>query len=199
MAFFVGSGDFLLTEKPLYFKPRYAPRHQAVEMAMGHFLMTWGVLEGELDKGIAVVFDISTMLSLCISSNMGTKAKIDSLRSGISMHGEFLSQALMKRADKTLLKITSLSNEWRNTLAHGFPIDLPDDANKYAWHWGRQSARKQLDMTAMEMNPRRWRAATRDVKAVTKDWCRDYQRIWHVLAELTPEQRDLWAPPIKYR
>lgn len=180
----------MLTEKPFYFKPRYAPRNKPVEAAMGHFIMTWAVLEGQLDCALAVFFDSELELMACITSNMGTKAKIDSLRSAISMHESALPQNLCKRADKLLLEIGNLASDWRNLVAHGFPSDIQSEKGQESvWHWSRQSARKGLQFSALEMKAHRWRAATTQVKGATAKWCKTYQAMWNRLAKLSPEER----------
>lgn len=145
-------------------------------------------------------FDVNLTLLACLCSNIGTRAKIDALRSAISMHAPALPKGLCKRADKILLEIAALSSEWRNTLAHGFPADIEFEKGTFEWHWARQSARRQLDFSILEMDPAHWRDATKQVKSAGKKWCSAYQAIWHKLAKLTPAERDkLYSPEIRYR
>jgi hypothetical protein len=172
-------------EKPHYFAPKYPPRHSVMEESMGRFLLVWSILEIQLDSGIAALLCIDSTLGLTITANLGTKAKLDILHSIISMSGKLLDTALCDRGHTCLDKIADLSGRHRNTLAHGSVIRAQD-----GWRWHRMSARKSLDVKYYYAPATRWKKAATEVRKATRDWCRIYQEMWHILAAIPQDDRD---------
>jgi hypothetical protein len=132
-------------EEPHAFAPQYPPSDERLEAAMGRFIIAWGVLERQLDGGIAILLQIDGTLSLCVSANLGTKAKVEMLMSAANMSGEAIGDDLADGAIACLRKISKMSGRFRNTLAHGQP-SLWDVDDAPIWKWTRASAREFLDV-----------------------------------------------------
>jgi len=173
-------------EAPHYFSPSYPPSDEALESAMGRFLIAWGILETQLDSSASVFLHVDTTLSLCITANLGTMAKIDMLKAAISMQEGAFEDSTVDEAHGILNHISMLATRFRNTLAHGQPTLWLDDEGD-VWSWTRTSARKQLDVRRMPLLAERWEEAEREVKEVTSEWCQLYQDVWHVFHKLNSE------------
>ena len=177
-------------DEPTYFNPAYPPANLKLERAIGKFIIAWAILEESLDGSIAAILMIDATLSLCITANLGTKGKIDLLRSAVSMSHEMLDDELVKDAHSALAEISTLSGEFRNSLIHGAPFCLASDKEGHEWRWGRTSARTFMDFRSAPYTAERWQEATAKVKTTTKKWCRIWQIIWHEIAAIPRDKRD---------
>ena len=86
---------------------------------MGRFIIAWGVLERQLDAAICVLFRIDPTLGLCVTANLGSKAKVDMLLSAIYMYAEALDEDEVDEAHALLRQVANLAGQFRNSLAHG--------------------------------------------------------------------------------
>ena len=116
---------------------------------IGRFMVAWGRLEGELDLLFPVLFRIDPTLSMCLTANLGTKGKVDCLRSALSMITGVLPPETVKELDECLVLTSELSDVYRNFLAHGQPAVFASP-RKQEWIWTRWAARKELQLTIMQ-------------------------------------------------
>lgn len=176
-------------ESAHYFDPQYPPSDENLEAAMGRFIIVWGVLECQLDAAICILFGIDATLGLCITANLGSKAKVEMLQSAVSMCAEAFNEDEFNEAHTLLCQIANLAGQFRNSLAHGQPT-LWDDKGETAWKWTRVSARQMLDVSTFPMLAERWDHAEREVKETTAKWCHVYQTMWHKLDAMSPDELD---------
>jgi hypothetical protein len=76
----------------------YPSTNQKLEQNIGGFFVAWGVLEREFDTAYPVSFHTNPTLAACLYANLATKAKLDSLKSAVSMLAEALGPRLTSRA-----------------------------------------------------------------------------------------------------
>jgi hypothetical protein len=156
---------------------------------MGRFIIAWGVLERQLDGGIAILLQIDGTLSLCVSANLGTKAKVEMLMSAANMSGEAIGDDLADGAIACLRKISKMSGRFRNTLAHGQP-SLWDVDDAPIWKWTRASAREFLDVATQPMSHASWDTAVVELKGLIEEFSGIWARIWSRLAALPITERE---------
>jgi len=164
-----------------------------LEQALGQFILSWGVLERELDHSFAIVFRVNATLAACIYANLGTKAKVDMLTSAISMLAPLLGERLTTRSHNLLGTVSDWSNV-RNTLAHGQPIQFPTDVpvrdKSAGWVLTRQSARLRYDVVWHIVNPRRWRLRSEAVQRLAVDWRAATLKLYQRLYEVSDDELD---------
>lgn len=110
---------------------------------IGEFFVVWGRVELELDSLFPILFRIDPTQSLCLTANLGTKAKIDSLRSALAMISSVLEPELVKELDDSLKITQELADKYRNFLAHGQPQQFRGEEFG-EWVWTKWTARKEL-------------------------------------------------------
>lgn len=113
---------------------------------IGSFMINWGCLEHTIDLLFPIVFRIDPTLSLCISANLGTKAKIEMLQSALTMLSPILPLDQLSTIQECLKQALAYSTKHRNFIAHGRPIFTTPVNGEISWSWGRFAARKQLTM-----------------------------------------------------
>ena len=139
-----------------------APKFQRPEFcdetckSMGELIFAWGILERELDLGVAALFNVNPTLATCITANLGTKVKIDMLRSGFSMLKACLGDALAEEAIDTLNEIEKLTGAARTPVAHGQPLVFTDEEGS-GWVWARQQARAAAKLSVYDEPEEHWR------------------------------------------
>jgi hypothetical protein len=139
------------------------PKHVAVpkkntllERAVGRFILNWGVLEKELDTAFPVLFRLDETLALCLTANLGTKAKLDSISSAASMLAGVLGDITDDIHD--VVAATRTLSETRNILAHGQPREFgdPGPSEERRFEWVKTTARKQLKGIVHPHTPATW-------------------------------------------
>jgi len=139
---------------------------------MGAFIVAWGVLEGEIDWAITNIYRLNPTLSLCICANLGTKAKLDILSSGVSMLSGRLGLQITRNFHSIIGKIRDHSGNARNVLAHSQPSigEYEDEIEGIilGWELTRQVARKELTVTVHPVDARYWRGLTKKTKALAQ-------------------------------
>jgi hypothetical protein len=179
---------------PSDYEPLFPPPNEKVEAAVGRFIITCGVLESWLDTGVETLFFIDPHLSDCITANLGTKAKIDMLKSGIGMHEDLLEPGTIKAARDALTLAGTLSGRYRNTLAHGQPTIVVEEPGVLErpsgpWHWARTTAREYLESIGGPMTAKAWHSASNEVVGVVQQWHEALQAIRRELELIDPQVR----------
>jgi hypothetical protein len=149
----------------------YPSTSEKLERHIGAFFVAWGVLERELDNGFPVLFRTDPTLACCLYANLGTKAKLDILRSAIGMLAQPLGPALTTRSHDILQSVSNLSDIARNTLAHGQVHSFFDEtSNTLMWELIRHVARKSHSMVIHPGTARYWGTQQRAVVTLARRW-----------------------------
>jgi hypothetical protein len=171
------------------------PKFQRLEFcdetsrSMGEFMFAWSILERELDLGVAAIFRVNPTLSTCITANLGTRTKIDMLRSGLSMLKPCLGDALVEEAIDTLSEIAKLTGAARTPVAHGQPIVF-DDEDGGGWFWVRQQARVTAKMSVYDKPEEHWRYQGAVIMLYAEGWSKLVSTIYITIKDLMPQQID---------
>mgnify|MGYP001564243718 CR=1 FL=1 len=170
----------------------FPPDDPEMEAALGRFMITWGALERELDHGMSVVLDVHGPLALCVSANLGTKSKLDILRSAFFTFYCDHDCDAMDHIHALLDKIGDLSGRVRNTAAHGQPVFHPalGDNHPERWTWARYSARKTLNGRYDDFGDTAfWNAQTEAVREIIVEFVRACDAASEYVLSLTPKTR----------
>jgi hypothetical protein len=147
-------------------------RHAKIERSIGRFIIAWGTLERELDLAFPVLLRIDPTLALCLTANLGTKAKLDILSSVITTTEEILPAKIIAKVRALISQIRNLSGSARNTVAHAQPwiFGYPDDAGSHEWLFTRLAAREELDVAVYPTTPKYWEALAVTVLKHARNW-----------------------------
>jgi hypothetical protein len=169
----------------------YPSTSEKLEQKIGAFFIAWGVLERELDSAFPILFHTDPTLACCLYANLGTKAKLDTLKSAVSMLTPALGDNLANRAHNLLQTVSDLSDVARNTLAHGqvHPF-LNEQTNKIVWELIRHSARKSHAMVIHPGTQRYWGKQQRAVVEIARRWRRCVAAIYRKTKSLTLNDLD---------
>jgi hypothetical protein len=144
-----------------------------LERQIGAFVIAWGVLERELNISFPILFRVDPTLAGCIYSNLGTRAKLDILESGVDCLSLLLGSKHTKLAMKLLGRAGILNTKARNTIAHGIREPFYDEETKTSeWILVRLISRKKQSWIKHRENPAHWRRLTKAVLALSKSWHR---------------------------
>lgn len=169
----------------------YPSTSEKLERNIGAFFVAWGVLERELDNAFPILFHTDPTLACCLYANLGTRAKLDTLRSAISMLAPVLGPRLGERAHKVLVNIGELNDIARNTLAHGQVQPFFDhETNELNWELIRHVARKTYKMVIHPGTPRYWRRRKREVTAIAMRWRKCVAAFYKKMKPLTLDDLD---------
>jgi hypothetical protein len=157
--------------------------------AMGELMFAWGILERELDLGIAALFGVNPTLATCITANLGTRSKVDMLRSGVSMLKACLGETLTDEALSTLGEIEKLTGAARTPVAHGQPLVF-DDEDGGGWYWVRAQARTAAKLTVYNEPEKHWHYQGVLVMMYAESWGGLVGRIHATNKKLTPTEID---------
>lgn len=165
-------------KKPKSYSPR--PRSDDIERRMGQLIIAWGALERELDLSFPLILRMQNMLALCVTANLGTMAKLDILRSAVSMYQPLLSERTAKAATKVLNTIADLTGKIRTPIAHGQPWQFsnePDDQ----WHWLRFQSRGSLKAWKYSYDENDFNDSIQELECATLAWHRSARSIARAL------------------
>lgn len=127
---------------------------------LGRFMIYWGHLEAKLDTLFAPVFRMNPTQATCVTANLGIKAKLDILRSGINSIATLLDSYIVEEVNEVFVDIADLSSKKRNLAAHGQPISLDfSDGDTPGWMLTRFAARKNITMRVYKKDDDFWRVA----------------------------------------
>jgi len=158
--------------------------------SIGQFMVAWGRLESELDSLTPIVFRTDPTHATCITANLGSKAKVDMLRSGINMIAALLPPDLVEELNDSLVLVGELSGTYRNLLAHGQPWAVSEGGEKTYWQWVRVSARKEVNVISPDINEDFWRIATVSTYEVIHSLRSCAGRLYEVTRDISAED---WA------
>lgn len=169
----------------------YPSTSEKLERNIGSFFIAWGVLERELDTAFPVLFHTDPTLACCLYANLGTRAKLDTLKSAISMLASALGGNLITRAHGILNVVGDLNDVARNTLAHGQVQPFFDESTSVlGWELVRQVARKSHKMVIHPGSPRYWGRRKREVVAIATRWRKCVAAIYRKMKALTLDDLD---------
>ena len=171
---------------PEFTAPDDNPR---LEQNVGKFIVAWGLIERELDNMIAALFNLDPTLSLCIASNLGTKAKLDIIRSAASMLEPALGELLKNKIHDLANAISDHSGKNRNTLAHGQPSYYGVEGQQ-DWRWTRISAREKLKATVYPTDPDHWLNESKEVLEIARKLREAEREAEKVISALTADDLD---------
>ena len=162
-----------------------------MEKAIGRFLISWGALERELDQGISIFLDLHGPLALCVTANLGTKGKLDLLRSACTEFYCNYDCDAMDRVHAILNRIADLSGRVRNTAAHGQPIVLRAIGDiEERWTWARYSARKEVKANYANFGDAEfWRREADALRALITELVDECEIASRYVLSLTADQR----------
>lgn len=159
--------------------------HRKTTENIGAFIIAWGILERELDNAFHVLFHTDATLAVCLYANLGTKAKVDTLQSAITMQAVPLGKSLVKATHQILRQIGELSDTARNTIAHGqLKYFRDEETGKYTWELVRHNARKSAAIIIHPGNFRFWLSQKKRALALAQRWRRSVQRMHNKLVRL---------------
>lgn len=162
-----------------------------IKRAVGDFIISWGILERELDTAFPVIFHTDPTLACCIYANLGTKAKLDMLSSAVSMHEKVLGRSFVRSCHKILSRISDLSDRARNTLAHGQVHPFVDElTGKFVYELIRHVARKSHAMVVHPGTSKYWKRQDRMVVSLARAWRKKTARIHRKTKSLTAQELD---------
>lgn len=138
----------------------------AMKREIGAFFVSWGRVENELDVAFHVLFRIDPTLASCVTSNLATRAKIDSVSSATDMLEEVLGVKRAAAIQAALSRVQELNDRARNTIAHGAHHPWEDEKTGKQFNAVlRFAARKQLRATAYPGNASYWARMSRGADA----------------------------------
>lgn len=155
---------------------------------LGRFVIAWGHAEDALDALFFILFKTDPTLSICISANLGVKAKIDILASAVTMLREAIAKKDVEEAHTMLREMGDLSAKYRNLLAHGRPM-IPGD-HEDGWQWVRFTARNELVMIQAGTDEEFWETAIEETENLRHRMFRLRNRLHKTLSHLTLEDYD---------
>jgi hypothetical protein len=178
-----------------------------MERQIGAFFVAWSVLENELDIAFAVLFRVDPTLASCLYGNLGTRAKLDIIMSGIDALSLLLGERRTRSAHKLLSNIITLNDRARNTLAHARLLPFYDDElRKPVWRMIRYSARKEHVWITHPNEVRHWKRLTNAVYAKADAWHRKMHVLYSRLKKFSDADiqknsrvREKEAMPIVFR
>src|SRR5690348_9340235 len=94
------------------------------EAAFGRFLISWNVLEREIDRAIEDLYDLDYDLAWSVTANLGTRAKLDIFQSAFHCLHEYFEDCSLELVDKLAADTAKASGEIRAFLVHGQPFKL---------------------------------------------------------------------------
>lgn len=171
------------------------PEFQRIEFcdatckSMGELMFAWGILERELDLGFAALFNINPTLATCITANLGTMAKVDMLRAGLSMLKPCLGDELVDEGVYCLKEIGKLTGAARTPVAHGQPLVF-GDADGSGWHWVRYRARSDATISVYDTPESHWRYHSVLAMLHAESWAELVGKIYERIRSLTAQQID---------
>lgn len=160
-----------------------------LEAAIGRAILSWSVLEHEVDDALRLIIRVTPGLGDCVAANLQLKSRLDIIQAAAhsllysdgSLDGEMPDEDVeayrqMVEADRQLLESAEhlakdtqhLAEKLRNWIAHGRPHRRE---NCDGWNWVRRSARKggvQLRVEAMV--PSVFDNGTRDIRQLVERW-----------------------------
>ena len=138
---------------------------------IGAFTIAWGILERELDTAFPILFHTDPTLGACLYANLGTAAKIDILRSAVTMLSSKLGKQLTARATATLKVAADLSASARNTIAHGQVVAFGAAETEFGrWQLVRHSARAAHTITVYPGGTRYWKTQEDITLRIAQRW-----------------------------
>lgn len=172
---------------PKDFKGLKLPKVPAkVLREIGRFMVMWGVVEGELDILVTAIYRLDPTFSLTITANLGTKAKIEMLRSAFDLLRDPLGSDFVRDADGLFVEVSDLSTGTRNVIAHGRMYDFDGQETRSF----RFSARKRLEMTWYEIDPDFLKGQSDYAKELALALRQMIPHVVEVVRDLTPEEFD---------
>lgn len=178
-----------MAKKPIseFSAPDDNPR---LEQNLGKFIVAWGIIERELDNMIAVLFNLDPTLSLCITSNLGTKAKIEIILSAASMLEPALGETLKNEIHSLANATSDHSGKNRNAIAHGQPAAYGVEGETRDWRWARTSAREKLKTTIFPRDPDHWLNESKEVVKIARKLREAERKAEKVISALTADDLD---------
>jgi hypothetical protein len=158
------------------------------ERQLGAFLVAWNALESVLDTSFPVLFRIDPTLAPCIYANLGTQTKIDILSSAVDALSDAIGMRQVDSAHTILLRIRTLNERARNTLAHGQRTTIHDKRDRPFWALVRYVARKRQAMVLHPSDVRHWRRMTNAVKSAARAWNRKMRTIHNILKKFSDDE-----------
>ena len=178
-----------MAKKPIpeFSAPDDNPR---LEQSLGKFIVAWGIIERELDNMIAALFNLDPTLSLCITSNLGTKSKLDIIRSAASMLEPALGETLNNEIHDLANATSDHSGKNRNVRAHGQPAAYAIEEGPREWRWTRTSAREKLKATIYPRDPDHWLNESKEVIGIARKLREAEREAEKVISALTADDLD---------
>ena len=173
------------------FEPRplqWPEPNPELEAAIGRAILSWSVLEHEIDDGLRLILRVSPSLGDCVTANLQLKTRLDIFQSALHelLYAEFddssvpakladyyrdLAEAdrkLLTSAEKLARATDKLAGEMRNWIAHGRPHRCE---HCEGWMWMRRSARKGgVKLHVEKMEPAVFENGTAQIRALVERW-----------------------------
>jgi hypothetical protein len=173
--------------------PLWPEANAELEAAIGRAVIAWSVLEREIDSALELVLRTDIELAKCITSNLGTKARLDIFRSSVHTlwHGDTVEEqdgtsasyvkslqswietenTFVQEADRLASDTERMAGELRNWVAHGQPFLLHVSEDEHHWMWGRFSARKGgVKGKISKMLPHPFDEAASEIRTLVERW-----------------------------
>jgi hypothetical protein len=157
--------------------------------AIGKFVVAWGDLERQLDSGFHVLFRTDPTLAMCLCANLGTKPKIEALKSAIVLQAKLIGNGRAQRAIKVLFRIEDMSGRVRLITAHGQvqPFLLGGEKG-LRWELVRQVARGKPKITVHPATARYWNAQAKRAPDLGAWWRQYVAEIHSKIGSLSPSE-----------
>jgi hypothetical protein len=160
----------------------------------GGFALMWGYVEEHLDRLYPVLFRTDPTLAICITANLGTKAKVEIIQSALTMLSPLLPDEKVADLHETLDMVLEFSSKYRNMLAHGRPVLHADDDDnkKTVWRWARFAARRQVSIIFpdAESDEEFWRIGGAVLWIVIQGLFDGAKQLYPIIHDLTDEEID---------
>lgn len=187
------------------FEPRplqWPEPNPELEAAIGRAILSWSVLEHEIDDGLRLVMQVSPSLGDCFTANLQLKTRLDIFQSALHslLYVEFdetsvptkhvdtyrrmadSDRELLSSAEELAQETDRLAGELRNWIAHGRPHRCE---NCEGWMWMRRSARKGgVKVRVESMVPEVFENGSAEIRALVERWRVFNGRIGHYMKML---------------
>jgi hypothetical protein len=173
--------------------PLWPEPNQKLEAAVGRALISWSVLEREVDSALELVLRIDPQVALCVTANLGTKARLDIFKASVhslwhsepeeetaaqtSASAKLLQSwieaknAFVGEADRLVHDTERMAGEFRNWMAHSQPLLLHFTDDEHHLMWGKFSARKGgVRGKIARLSPDRFDKATSEIRGLVERW-----------------------------
>ena len=170
-------------------------------------MIAWSWLETHLDSAYAHLFHVEEPLAFCLTANLGTRTKLDTISSTVVMLKSAFPEESLIHITNTINAIRNISGTGRNTLAHGLPFNANylepeetwDPLETPRWALIRYSARDKIDAAVYPLDVAYWNARTKELHKLIRDVEILVLDIIEFVAELSRDEIDRICGEIKPR